>query len=110
VFSPSTSCDLEWGEARRDARPGGWVGDDWALVTEFSVPSPDRFVRQMAIFMRGEDGSWRRDDERHENVVIDVAGVAALLAAQGLNATVGSSFGGEELAIGLRTVVAHRDT
>jgi SAM-dependent methyltransferase len=59
-------CDLEWGEARRDAPNLGRVEDDWALVTEFSVPSPDRFVRQMATFVRNDDGSWRRDDERHD--------------------------------------------
>jgi len=51
-------CDLEWGEERLDATTRGWVGDDWALVTEFSVPSRDRFVRQMAIFIRDDDGSW----------------------------------------------------
>jgi SAM-dependent methyltransferase len=102
-------CDLEWGEARRDAPNAGWVGDDWAIVTEFSVPSPDRFVRQMATFVRAQDGSWRRDDERHDNVLIDTARVPALLADHGVKATVASSFGTERLPVGLRTVVGHRD-
>jgi len=44
-------CDLEWARERADARPAGWLGDDWALITEFSIPSPDRFVRQMATFI-----------------------------------------------------------
>jgi hypothetical protein len=44
-------CDLEYGEARRDAGSAGWAGDDWAIVTRFSRPSPDRFVRQMATFV-----------------------------------------------------------
>ena len=58
-------CDLSYGEARSAPSTGAWVADDWAIITERSVPSPDRFVRQMAIFMKNEDGSWRRDDERH---------------------------------------------
>jgi SAM-dependent methyltransferase len=102
-------CDLEWGRERRHARPVGWVTDDWALITEFSAPSPTRFVRQMAIFMRNADGSWRRDDERHDNVLIDTAQVPALLAACGVEAMVGLSFGDEELPVGLRTVVGYRD-
>jgi SAM-dependent methyltransferase len=101
-------CDLEWARARADARPHGWVGEDWALVTEFAVPAPDRFVRQMATFVRQEDGSWRRGDERHENVLIDTARVPALLARVGVKATVRESFGGEELPVGLRAIVGRR--
>jgi SAM-dependent methyltransferase len=33
-------CDLEWGAVREGQRPMGWVEDDWALVTETSVPTP----------------------------------------------------------------------
>ena len=33
-------CDLEWGRVQRDAPAAGFVGDDWALVTRFSVPVP----------------------------------------------------------------------
>ncbi len=33
-------CDLEWGAVRKDQGSHGWVDDDWALVTEFSLPSP----------------------------------------------------------------------
>jgi SAM-dependent methyltransferase len=51
-------CDLEWGRARQDAPAVGRAEDDWAIVTEFSVPRPDRFVRQMAVFVRNDDGSW----------------------------------------------------
>ena len=101
-------CDLEWGRAREDAQPVGFVSDDWALITEYSMPTPARFVRQMAIFVRNPDGSWRRDDERHENVLFDTSTIASLLAEHGLEATVGSSFGGEELPVGLRTVVGYR--
>ena len=101
-------CDQEWGAARRDAPNAGWVDDDWALVTQFSTPSPDRFVRQMATFIREDDGSWRRDDERHDNVLVDTSLVPALLAQNGVEATVGSSFGTESLPVGLRVIVGQR--
>jgi SAM-dependent methyltransferase len=102
-------CDLEWGRARRDAPAVGLVRDDWALITEYSMPTPARFVRQMAIFVRNPDGLWRRDDERHENVLVDTSTIPSLLADQGVDATVGSAFGDEELPVGLRTVIGHRN-
>jgi SAM-dependent methyltransferase len=101
-------CDLEWGAARQDEGSHGWVGDDWAIVTEFSVPSPDRYVRQMASFIRDEDGSWHRDDERHDNILVDTSQVPALLKDHGVGATVGTSFGNETLPVGLRAIVGRR--
>jgi SAM-dependent methyltransferase len=101
-------CDLEWSRSRADARPRGWVGSDWAVVTEFSVPAPDRFVRQMAVFIRNDDGSWRRSDERHDNVVVDTRAVPAFLAEHGVLAEVRPSFGRERLPPGLRAVVGRR--
>jgi len=102
-------CDLEWAAARLDQRPVGWVGEDWALVTRFSVPSPDRYVRQMATFTRNADGvTWRRDDERHDNVMVDTSKVPALLARHGVEVTVGDSFGDEELPAGLKTIVGRK--
>jgi SAM-dependent methyltransferase len=101
-------CDREWGEARRDAPNLGRVAEDWAIVTEFSVPSPDRFVRQMAIFVRNDDGSWRRDDERHDNVLIDTTRLPPLLAEHRIEASIATSFGGEQLPTGLRTVIGRR--
>lgn len=101
-------CDLEYGEARQDAGSRGWVDDDWAIVTETSLPTPDRFVRQMATFVRNDDGSWRRDDERHDNVLIDTAAVPALLAEGGVEAWVRRSFGVEDLPVGLRAVVGRK--
>ena len=35
------------------------------------MPAPDVFVRDITTFLRNDDGSWRRDDERHENVLLD---------------------------------------
>ncbi len=101
-------CDLEWGVARKNASTHGWVSDDWALVTQFSMPTPARFVRQMAVFSRNEDGSWRRDDERHENVLIDTSAIPKALERHGVNVSVGGSFGDEELPTGLRTVIGTR--
>jgi SAM-dependent methyltransferase len=102
-------CDLEWAAERRDQRPVGWTGEGWALVTEFSVPSPDRYVRQMATFTRNDDGlTWRRDDERHDNVMVDVSKVPTLLAEHGVEATVGDAFGDEQLPIGLKTIVGRK--
>ena len=101
-------CDLEWTQARREQPSRGWVGDDWAIVTEFDVPAPDRYVRQMATFIRNDDGSWRRDDERHDNVMVDVSRVPDLLAARGVDATVRDGFGEEELPAGLKAIVGHR--
>jgi SAM-dependent methyltransferase len=101
-------CDLEWGRARVDEPARGWVGDDWALVTRFSLPRPDLYVREMATFIRNDDGSWRRGDERHDNVLIDVSRVPALLAEHGVVAEVRSSFGAERLPAGLFAIVGRR--
>jgi len=103
-------CDLEWGVARRDATNLGRVGDSWAIITEFSMPSPSRFVRQMTTFVRNQDGSWRRDDERHDNVLIDTSSLPALLANHQVDAGVATSFGSETLPVGLRAVIGHRRT
>jgi SAM-dependent methyltransferase len=103
-------CDLAYGRARVGAPTYARVEDDWAIVTEFSVPAPDRFVRRMAVFVRNDDGSWRRDDERHDNVLVDTATVPPLLAAHDVHTTVGSSFGAEKHPDGLRTVIGRRRT
>jgi SAM-dependent methyltransferase len=101
-------CDLRYGEARRDAAPSARVEDDWAIFTEFSVPRPNRFVREMTTFVREDDGTWRRDNECHDNVLIDTGRVPALLAEHGLEVQVVESFGGEELPDGLVVIVGER--
>ncbi|HEX2026861.1 MAG TPA: hypothetical protein VHF25_02550 [Nitriliruptorales bacterium] len=45
-------CDLRWAEVRRGQPPLGKVGDDWAIITEFSAPSPSRYVRLITTFVR----------------------------------------------------------
>ena len=101
-------CDLEWGAARRGVATHGRVGQDWAIINETSTPAANRFVREMTIFVKNDDGSWRRDEERHDNVLIDTTLVPGLLAQQGVEAQVRPSFGTEQLPTGLRALVGHR--
>jgi SAM-dependent methyltransferase len=101
-------CDLEWAEARRNAPPVARIRDDWAIITEFEIPAPNRFVRRIATFVRNDDATWRRDDERHDNVLIETADVPDLLAEHGVEATVTPSFGDEQLPTGLYAVVGRR--
>ncbi|HWF74620.1 MAG TPA: class I SAM-dependent methyltransferase [Solirubrobacteraceae bacterium] len=101
-------CDLEWGAAHQDPPSLARTGPDWAIITEFSLPSPDRFVRDITTFVANDDGSWRRDREHHENVLVDVARIPPLLADQGVDAGVGPSFGAESLPTGLRVVKGQR--
>jgi SAM-dependent methyltransferase len=101
-------CDLRWGEAWRHRPSSGRAGEDWAIVTEYSIPSPDRFIRQMATFLRNEDGTWRRDDERHDNVLVDTSTLPGLLAEHGVEAEARASFGDEELPDGLVAIVGRR--
>jgi hypothetical protein len=65
-------------------------------------------VRELTTFVRADDGSWRRDDERHETVLVDVAGLPAVLARHGVEAAVRHGFGAETLPDGLLAVVGHR--
>ena len=102
-------CDLRYGELRRDEPSSSRIAEDWAIVTRFSLPRPNLFVREIAAFLRSEDGTWRRDDERHENVLIDTAAVLALLAEHGVQARVAESFGDEELPDGLVAIVGRKD-
>jgi SAM-dependent methyltransferase len=101
-------CDLRYGELRRDDPSSSRIADDWAIVTRFSLPRPNLFVREIAAFLRGEDGAWRRDDERHENVLVDTALVPALLAKHGVKARVSESFGDEKLPDGLVAIVGRK--
>ncbi len=98
-------CDLEWGRVRAGVENLGRVGPDWAVITEFSTPAPDKFVRDITTFVPDGAGAWRRGYERHENVLVDTSLIPALLARYDVAAKVGTSFGSERLPPGLRTVV-----
>ena len=101
-------CDLEWAAVRQGAPGAGKIGDDWAVAVEFSIPAPDRFVRDIATFLRNPDGTWRRSDECHENVLLETQDIPARLAPYGVEVTVGTSFGTEALPAGLRTLIGRR--
>lgn len=98
-------CDLAWGEHRFGDEPHARIGDDWAIIVEYETPTADRFIRQIATFMRDTDGSWRRANERHENVLIDASSIPDLLAEHGVDAEVRPAFGAELLPVGLVAVV-----
>lgn len=102
-------CDLEWGTARRNVPPFSAQGEGWAIIVEFSTPAPDRFVRLITTFVRREDGAWRRDEERHDNVLVDASRIAGLFRRHGVQAHVASSFGGERLPAGMRTVIGKKE-
>jgi SAM-dependent methyltransferase len=98
-------CDLAWGAARAGAPNYSAVGDDWAIVTRFASPAPDRFRRDITTFVATGDGCWRRADERHDNVLVDTARIPAWLARHGVDAEVLGAFGAETLPAGLVAVV-----
>ena len=101
-------CDLEFGRVRAGQDNVGRAGADWAVITEFSTPAPDKFVRDITGFVPDGDGRWRRSTERHENVLVDTSLIPALLRSHGVEASVGSAFGAAEMPPGLRTVTGVR--
>ena len=82
--------DLDYGQARAGDPPFARVEADWAIITEFSTPAPDRFVRDITTFVPDGAGAWRRGGEHHENVLVDTSRIPALLAGHGVRASVGT--------------------
>jgi hypothetical protein len=78
------------------------------VISKRSRPDERLFVREITTFLPNEDGSWRRDDERHENLLVETARIPAFLAAYGLDVRVAESFGQEELPAGLVAIVGNR--
>ncbi|HVL99320.1 MAG TPA: methyltransferase domain-containing protein [Egibacteraceae bacterium] len=72
------------------------------------LPEPTRWVRDITTFVRGGDGTWRRADERHDNVLVDTARLPAMLARHGVEAAVGRAFDSHALPDGLAAVVGRR--
>ena len=101
--------DLDYGRARAGDPASGRAEEDWAIITDFSMPAPDRFVRNITTFVPDGAGGWRRSRERHENVLVDTSRIPALLAGSGVRAVVGTSFGAAELPAGLRAVTGRKD-
>jgi SAM-dependent methyltransferase len=102
-------CDLEWGALRHDVIGQGRIGEDWAIITEFSTPTPDRFLREITTFLPNGDGSWRRASEYHENTLIDTSQLPARLAALGIKAQLSNAFADETLPEGLRVISGTRE-
>jgi SAM-dependent methyltransferase len=100
-------CDFEWGVARQAQPPGVWSGEDWVLTTRFSLPDRHRYRREMTMFVR-EGDLWRRDDETHDNVLVETELIPALLARHGIEAELRPGFGDEEMPAGLVAVVGRR--
>jgi len=80
-----------------------------AIITAFSRPAPDRFVRDSTTFVADGAGAWRRGGEHHENVLVDTSRIPALLAGHGVRASVGTAFGDAELPAGLRSVTGRKN-
>ena len=76
------------------------------VTDELELPAGDYDI---AIFAADAAGCYRRESERHDNVLVEVAAlVPPLLAAEGLEVRIGDGFDGEPLMPGLKTIVAHR--
>ena len=101
-------CDLQFGRLRAGQDTSGRVGPDWAVIAEYSTPAPDTFVRDITTFVPDRAGLWRRNSERHENVLVDTSLIPALLGAHGVAARVGSAFGTAKLPPGMRAVTGIR--
>jgi SAM-dependent methyltransferase len=103
--------DLSTRDAQMARPPAVWVGPTWAMFMERVSDGPTHFARSMTIFVEEPDGRYRREHERHDNVLIDIDGVVPpLLEAEGLDVRIGRSFGTEVNMEGLMVVVATRGT
>lgn len=97
--------DLEYGRARSTPSTSGVVGDDWAVITRARFEPPDRFVREITGFITDDDRAWQREDEVHENVLVDVAPLADDLDPEHYETWVRRSFGRERLPEGMRVLL-----
>jgi SAM-dependent methyltransferase len=101
-------CDQAFGELPPGTESSGRTAPDWAVISQYSRPSPDKFVRDITTFVPDGHGAWRRDSEHHENVLVDTSHIPALLGEHGVTATVRSSFGVAELPPGLVAVTGRK--
>ena len=100
--------DLVFGQIDPGRESSGRVAPDWAVITQYSRPAPDRFIREATTFVADGAGRWRRDQERHENVLVDTSRIPALLREHGVDAVVGPGFGEAELPPGLVAVTGRK--
>ena len=100
--------DLSWGASYRNAPNQARFEDDWALISEFSVPDQKTFVRRHILFLREEGNVWRRTEEVHHNCLIDTHRIASFLSDCGLRTRVTAAFGIEQLPAGLVALTGHK--
>lgn len=88
----------------------GRTGEDWAIITRFTQPTPDRFDRDLTTFVREADGRYRRDHEHHRNVLLDTSTIPALLREHGITAAVSVSFHDTDytLPTGLKSIIGYK--
>jgi SAM-dependent methyltransferase len=101
-------CDLRLGDAVGAGRSTGRAAEDWAVVAESTVPARGRLTRRITTFVRAGGDAWRRDDEVHENVLLDTGALPALLARHGVAAEPAPGFGDDRLPEGLVALVGRR--
>lgn len=101
-------CDLRYARIHADRPPAVRITDDWAVVSRGSAPAPATYLREITVFVRESDGSWRRDDERHENVLVDTSLIPELLARHGVEAEIRPAFGEHVLLDGMVAVVGRK--
>jgi hypothetical protein len=80
------------------------LGCGSGALTRHSRPASDRFVREATTFVADGSGGWRRDHERHENVLVDTSRIPSLLSEHGVDAVAGPVFGEAGLPPGLVAV------
>jgi hypothetical protein len=62
----------------------------------------------MTTFVRNDDGTYRRESEVHENVLVGTSLVPALLAEHDVAAEIRAAFGDETLPAGLKAIVGEK--
>ncbi|GIF50413.1 methyltransferase family protein [Asanoa ferruginea] len=100
--------DLGWADDWRNVASLARVHEDWAVFSRSVATESRRMVQEVTTFVRSANASWRRSDERHENVLLDVTGLVAVLERHGMTARKRTSFGSERLPTGLVAVVGQK--
>jgi len=102
--------DRSYGAARASLAPLHWEGDGWEMDVAFSLPSADRFVRDISLAWTAPDGTVHEEHEVHANVLVDAEVAVGALSDAGLDAEVRPSFGVEKLPPGFVVLSATRST
>jgi hypothetical protein len=100
--------DLSHGDTRAEPSVYARAEEDWALISTSYMDGKEHLVRDMTMFRSQGSGVWRRDDETHRNVLVDVAEIVSAIGGEEVAIDVRKSFGSETLPTGLEVVVARR--